>query len=119
MPIEFRCSQCNQLLRVPDDAGGKSARCPKCQALMAVPAAGVAEVATGEAPGFPPEAALSPAQTDNPFASDVSNSPLSPASVPKFGEGGPNPYASPAAGAYAVAPGPYPGIRPGLPWETK
>ena len=33
MPIEFRCSQCEQLLRVPDDSAGKNARCPKCQAL--------------------------------------------------------------------------------------
>src|SRR5262245_19772262 len=37
MPIEFRCSQCSQLLRVPDDSAGKNARCPKCQALMIVP----------------------------------------------------------------------------------
>jgi phage FluMu protein Com len=37
MAIEFRCSQCNQLLRVPETSGGKNARCPKCQALMQVP----------------------------------------------------------------------------------
>ena len=43
MTIEFRCSQCNQLLRVPDTAAGKNARCPKCQALMLVPATSVAE----------------------------------------------------------------------------
>ena len=45
MPIEFRCSQCGQLLRVPETATGKSARCPKCQALMTVP--GVATVVPG------------------------------------------------------------------------
>ena len=32
MAIEFRCSQCSQLLRVPDDRAGKNARCPKCGA---------------------------------------------------------------------------------------
>lgn len=37
MTIEFRCSQCNQLLRVPDTSAGKNARCPKCSALMQVP----------------------------------------------------------------------------------
>jgi phage FluMu protein Com len=37
MTIEFRCGQCNQLLRVPDNSAGKNARCPKCQALMQVP----------------------------------------------------------------------------------
>ena len=42
MAIEFRCSQCNQLLRVPDDSVGRSARCPKCQSLMQVPAASTA-----------------------------------------------------------------------------
>jgi len=40
MAIEFRCSQCNQLLRVSDASAGKNARCPKCQTLMTVPAAG-------------------------------------------------------------------------------
>lgn len=42
MPIEFRCSQCDQLLRVPETAAGKHARCPRCQALMAVPGSATA-----------------------------------------------------------------------------
>ena len=37
MAIEFRCSQCNQLLRVSDQSAGKSARCPKCQTVVPVP----------------------------------------------------------------------------------
>ena len=37
MPIEFRCSQCNALLRTPDDAAGRTAMCPKCAANLAVP----------------------------------------------------------------------------------
>jgi phage FluMu protein Com len=52
MAIEFRCSQCNQLLRVPDDSGGRSARCPKCQSLMQVPAATTAS--TDPSPSGPP-----------------------------------------------------------------
>ena len=57
MAIEFRCSQCNQLLRVPDNSAGKNARCPKCQALMRVPAASTPAV-SGEATAPPPASAL-------------------------------------------------------------
>ena len=31
MPIEFNCSHCDQLLRVPDGRGGQRARCPQCK----------------------------------------------------------------------------------------
>jgi phage FluMu protein Com len=57
MPIEFRCSQCNQLLRVPDQSAGKSARCPKCQTTLSVPG----ETAAASAPSPTPVA-------DDPFA---------------------------------------------------
>ncbi|MCL6503264.1 MAG: zinc-ribbon domain-containing protein [Pirellulales bacterium] len=36
MSIEFRCASCGQLLRVPDEAIGKVARCPACQTEQAV-----------------------------------------------------------------------------------
>jgi len=120
MPIEFRCSQCGQLLRVPEDAAGKSARCPKCQALMTVPGVATAipdasptEVSpTGSPAVFPanaPPGQPSPPPSPpiaNPFAGDQpatgfappppkppAESPFSPgASAPSL-----NPYASPAA----------------------
>lgn len=38
MPIEFVCPNCEQMLRVPDDAAGKSARCPVCSVVNAIPA---------------------------------------------------------------------------------
>lgn len=38
MPIEFVCPNCEQMLRVPDDAAGKSARCPICSVVNAIPA---------------------------------------------------------------------------------
>ena len=31
MVIEFRCHHCNNMVRAPDDAGGKMGRCPYCQ----------------------------------------------------------------------------------------
>lgn len=37
MPIEFRCSNCNRLLRTGDEAVGRQAQCPECGALTAVP----------------------------------------------------------------------------------
>ncbi len=37
MPIEFRCTQCDKLLRTADDAAGKQAKCPECGAISAVP----------------------------------------------------------------------------------
>jgi len=37
MPIEFRCTQCQRLLRTRDDAAGKQAKCPECGTLRGVP----------------------------------------------------------------------------------
>src|SRR5205085_3584481 len=116
MPIEFRCSQCSQLLRVPDESAGKNARCPKCQALMKVPDLQAEPATLTE--GTPPQSGPTPR-----------NDPPKPAANP-FGDfggspfGGPatstNPYASPAAAAYSYQPQfGYPGARLGLPWETQ
>ena len=75
MTIEFRCSQCNQLLRVPDTSAGKNARCPKCQALMQVPSgAGFAAPppplpsGAGGMPTFGPSAPPPPAAGNDPFS---------------------------------------------------
>jgi phage FluMu protein Com len=54
MTIEFRCAQCNQLLRVPDTSAGKNARCPKCQTLMQIPGAAHAYVPPPPPPNFAP-----------------------------------------------------------------
>src|SRR4051812_41800331 len=136
MAIEFRCSQCSQLLRVPDDSAGKNARCPKCQALMTVPGTALrppaddfssspggalpSQFASAGPPHVPPVTAPSdpyaamqppnaPPPPPKPFAADPFSSPAAE-SV--------NPYASPAATAYPFAPQFHPGgPRPGLPWE--
>jgi phage FluMu protein Com len=143
MPIEFRCSQCNQLLRVPDTAAGKSARCPKCQALMTVPVNSEFSSPTAESSiadrAAPPAPPIGDRDRAPPFASptsygtpsDVSASPpTKPRSENPFGEsggspfGGPatvsaNPYASPAPTGELYAPPRYLGVRPGLPWESE
>ncbi|MGA2035120.1 MAG: hypothetical protein ABSG68_22965, partial [Thermoguttaceae bacterium] len=74
MAIEFRCSQCNTLLSVGDEAAGRQAKCPQCGAVATVPSV----------PAAPSAPDLSPA--DSPFA-------LSGPSP--FGADSENPYQSP------------------------
>lgn len=37
MPIEFRCTQCQKLLRVPDETAGRQAKCPACDTVLTIP----------------------------------------------------------------------------------
>ena len=61
MALEFRCPECQRLLRTPDDSAGKQARCPQCSAIVPVPSS---LPATGVAQGgYRPEAALNPYQS--------------------------------------------------------
>jgi phage FluMu protein Com len=114
MPIAFRCSQCGQLLRVPDTAAGKSARCPKCQALMTVPAASEegqpapqppsASTVGWSAPESSP-AAAGGSMTNEPFAflqqpgGGGSPPQKPPPSGNPFGDTGGSPFASGATGS--------------------
>src|SRR4051812_42545210 len=116
MAIEFRCTQCEQLLRVPEDSAGKNARCPKCQALMIVPMPG----GTANEPAAPPPIVTPP--LSDPFAaaggggSALPPKPPAPVGGP-FGDAGAtpfggapgqsaNPYASPTAAAYQTVVSP-------------
>jgi len=77
MPIELRCSQCDKLLRVPDDSAGKTAKCPECGGLTSVPDA---------------EKGTSAASVPNPFADPTA---ASAGAVPRLGDPA-NPYAKAA-----------------------
>jgi phage FluMu protein Com len=132
MPIEFRCSQCGQLLRVPETAAGKQARCPKCRMLMPVPVdvadiiATVTETSGGDGTKLSSPAVLSPPlvaapqlSPANPFAGEV-QSHVPQAEVFSETPGSLNPYASPAsAGQGYAADYYYFGPRSGLPWENE
>lgn len=92
MPIEFRCHQCNKLLRVGDETAGKQAKCPSCGTVQAIPAT------------TPAEPLPMPPQGGSPFGA-APNLPSS-ASAPF------NPFQSPSTGAAADAYAARPPLTP-------
>ena len=117
MTIEFRCSQCNQLLRVPDTSAGKNARCPKCSALMQVPSGGGFGAEAPPPPPGPTGAGGLPSFGAPPPPPPAGSDPFSflagGGSAPAGGPGVPPPPASPfGAGASAPLGGPLPGVNP-------
>lgn len=93
MSIEFRCTNCQKLLRVGDDAAGRNVKCPACSTLLTIPAASTPEPAfSGVDPNQPP---------------------------PGFQPGGTsdNPYESPQTAGATFSPPPDDSIRTGPPWE--
>lgn len=122
MPIEFRCTQCDRLLRTQDETAGKKAKCPECGAILTIPIPGTSpEMGTPPPVGPPQSPAVPPSPAPPPPPDDGPQSPFGPIEPPSdgpqtpFGPGaGPdveNPYASPAdytmgAPAQAAAPGP-------------
>lgn len=53
MPIEFRCQQCNKLLRVGDETAGKQAKCPACATVQLIPASTQSEALPQSEPAAP------------------------------------------------------------------
>lgn len=41
--VIFRCPNCGQKIRVPDEQAGRSGRCPRCKSKVVIPPAGVPE----------------------------------------------------------------------------
>ncbi len=113
MAIEFRCTQCNKLLRTGEGTAGKQAKCPECGTILTVPAAGTAPPAAAPPPAPPPPtppggeagsplggpgpgaeagtpfggAAAQPTQFDpeNPYAAPGEHAPAGPGSMPAPG----------------------------------
>ncbi len=67
VPIEFRCIQCDRLLRTDDETSGRPTRCPECGTTMIVPEPGGAPISAdpGEVQTEPPPDVL-PAQPPAP-----------------------------------------------------
>ncbi|MEE8450558.1 MAG: CD225/dispanin family protein [Thermoguttaceae bacterium] len=93
MPIEFRCTQCDKLLRTGDETAGKQAKCPECGAFMAVPGGEAAWAESAEPSATPPPPSSG---SDSPFASG----------------GGENPYQSPGQANSPHGTTPAPGSVP-------
>jgi hypothetical protein len=99
MPIEFRCTSCQQQLRVPDESAGRNAKCPKCGAVAVVPSASVAPLS-----GYSP---LSQPLPSSPFAEAAKPPGGSPLGTnPGMGS---NPFGQAAGGAGGAAGGFAPG----------
>jgi hypothetical protein len=77
MAIEFRCTQCNALLRTGDDTAGKEARCPACGTVVPIPSATAASGGSLPQPGKTPFGGVGQMS----FAADSGNPYQSP-SVP-------------------------------------
>jgi hypothetical protein len=80
MPIEFRCTRCAKLLRVPDGTAGRQVTCPVCGAVVAIPSPEFglsgpppAPPAGGEraegVPAFGPAPGAAPGNAENPYQS--------------------------------------------------
>jgi uncharacterized membrane protein len=81
MAIEFQCTGCGQVLRVPDEAAGKQAKCPQCSNIMVTPAV--------SAPGSVPPLVRQPftgsyQELDNPYASPQADTFGAPSDIGGF-----------------------------------
>jgi hypothetical protein len=75
MPIEFRCSKCDRLLRTPDGTAGKSAKCPQCGTVTQVPELppGPPPSPPGDIPPSPPQEHAHPGLRDTIVSGDAEN----------------------------------------------
>lgn len=69
MPLTISCPSCPTKLKVPDDAGGRRIKCPKCGGVMTVPAGG-ADADSGTQPPSPARP-VSPVPTPAPVPRPV------------------------------------------------
>ena len=98
MSIEFRCSGCSKLLRTPDEAAGKRAKCPDCGTILDVPVATLPEPtpdAAGPEWGGPTGPSPFAAPSANPFADATAGA----RPVGGTDSSTVNPYASPTTSA--------------------
>lgn len=105
MPIEFHCPTCGQMLRVPDTAAGKQAKCPGCQQINQVPTDSTSSVSPTPPPA--PDAG-------NPFA----GAGAAGSAGSGFEGGSQNPFQTPAEVAQPFVSGSSDANRTGPPWEA-
>jgi uncharacterized membrane protein len=71
MPIEFRCTHCDRLLRVPDGTEGKDAKCPQCGTIVIIPHRQPPPAPASPTPPVPPpfRETVALGDTPNPYQS--------------------------------------------------
>jgi uncharacterized membrane protein len=99
MTIEFRCKNCDKLLRTPAGTEGKQAKCPDCGALMEIPA-GTAFSPPPREPDFRPSVPESTPQQPDPRPREAQFPPREPGFAPGPAAAAPresgNPFQSPS-----------------------
>jgi phage FluMu protein Com/uncharacterized membrane protein len=111
MPIEFRCTHCQRLLRTADNTAGKQTKCPECGQIVRIPSPATAAAPPQAASSPPPivqaaarsGAGVPPVQQSpgaTPFGSSAGQAQAG--SVPPRPSAGNNPFA--AAGGAAAMP---------------
>ncbi len=114
MPIDFNCPTCKKLLRVPDGAAGRQAKCPQCGNVVLVPAASAFEAS---APPVPPTPPLPPAEQ---LMSDDEEFRIAPpTATPSYKPQVDNPFASPVSVGSNAPELDDSGERNGPPWESQ
>ncbi|MCS7305211.1 MAG: zinc-ribbon domain-containing protein [Thermoguttaceae bacterium] len=111
MPIDFRCPICTKLLRVPDGAAGRQAKCPACGNVITI--AGGSPAAPSEVP--PPAEGAGPWQGPGsaggyPFPAGSQGYPSGGGAPPQWPQSawGPAPAGPPPSlpGSFPAGPGP-------------
>ena len=87
MAIELTCPACGQTLKLKEEAAGKRGRCPKCQAVITVPAGSAAQSTEDHGPR-PEPAPPTPSSVTPPVpASPARPAPLHQGTCPSCGGG--------------------------------
>ena len=68
MPIEFTCNGCQSNLRVPDEYGGKQAKCPSCNHVNSIPTAPKSEPTVPDLKSHP---TVVDKTANNPYSSTI------------------------------------------------
>lgn len=53
MPIQVTCTNCQKVIKAPDNLAGKRVKCPQCSTVLAIPGTAPAGAATAQRPAAP------------------------------------------------------------------